>query len=116
MAVITATTATPNVPYEITRTALSASDTLTYVGNGQYLNLYNTTASPVVVTITGSTATTISPAGYGGTISVAAGKAITVGCKQNNGCSFGFNSAYLSGTITVTGGTGVTAHCHQRLI
>lgn len=109
MAVITATTVNSNAPFNPTRTTLSASDTLAYVGNGQELHLHNTTASPVVVTITGSTATTISPSGYGGTISVASGKAITVPASGNTVLYLDAIAAYLAGSVTVTGGVGVTA-------
>lgn len=114
MAVITQTNALhQGVPVAITRTALSASDTLAYTKGGkQQLFLYNTTASPVVVTITGSGASTISPEGYGGTISVAAGKAITVPASGSTLVDLDDISAYLVGTVTVTGGTGVTAHLY----
>lgn len=97
----------------ITRTILSASDTLTYTqGARQFLFLYNTTASPVVVTLTGSAATTISPPGYGGTISVASGKAITVPASSSVLLELDDIYEYLKGNVTVTGGTGVTAHLY----
>jgi hypothetical protein len=99
-----------NGPVNVTRTTLGASDTLTYSsGTRQMLDLVNTTGSPVVVTITGSTATTISPDGYGGTISVASGKAITVPANGQTIVNLDTISAYLSGSVTVTGGTGVIA-------
>lgn len=109
MAAITPTTVNSNAPFQATRTTLSASDTLVYSGNGQELHLHNTTASPVVVTLTGSSATTIAPAGYGGTISVASGKAITVPASGNMVVYLDSIAAYLAGNITVTGGVGVTA-------
>lgn len=112
MAVITQTTFNGvTTPVTITRTSLSASDTLTYTSGGnQVLVLYNTTASPVTVTITGSTATTISPAGYGATVSVASGIAIVVPASGTKAVCLDKISAYLSGNITVTGGVGVDAH------
>jgi hypothetical protein len=102
------------MPVTITRNALSASDTLTYIdGRGQILELYNTTGSPVVVTITGSTATTVAPSGYGGTVSVSAGKAVTVPATSTVAVNLDQIAAFLSGTITLTGGTGVTAHLYN---
>lgn len=113
MAVIAQTNVSQAAPGPVTvsRTILSASDTLTYVqGSGQMLILFNTTASPVPATITGSAATTISPQGYGGTISVASGKVVTVPASGTVIVELDEISAYLVGNITVTGGTGVTAH------
>lgn len=113
MAVIAPTTVNTSAPYNATRTTLSASDTMVYVGNGQELHLYNITDSAVTVTLTGSAATTISPVGFGGTISVAAGKAIIVpaGAATTGHTVVPLDSisAFLAGTITVTGGVGVTA-------
>ncbi len=93
----------------LTRTVLSAADTLVYTP-GATLVLFNTTASPVVVTIDGSTSTTISPTGFGGTVDVSAGKAITVGADATVGVNLDSIAAFLSGTVAVTGGVGVTAH------
>jgi uncharacterized protein YjlB len=113
MAVIVSTQVTNSAPYNATRTTLSASDTMTYVGNGQELHLYNITASSVTVTLTGSAATTISPVGYGGTISVATGKAVIVpagtATAGHTVVPLDSISAFLAGTITVTGGVGVVA-------
>lgn len=114
MAVITQTSATDgNQPATLTRIALSASDTLTYVqGSKQTMFLYNTTAALVTVTFTGSAATSISPPGYGGSISVAGGKAIAVPANGSVLLELDDIYAYLQGTVTVTGGTGVTAHLY----
>lgn len=111
MAVITSTafSKSSNGPVTIARTVLSASDTLVYV-QGSTLELFNTTASPVVVTIDGSGSTTISPVGYGGTIDVSAGKAITVPASSTVYVNLDSISAFLAGTVAVTGGVGVTAH------
>lgn len=114
MAVITQTFATdgPNAA-TLVRTTLSASDTLTYTaGSKQVVIFYNTTASAVTATITGSAATTITPAGYGGTISVAAGKAIVVGASATVMVELDDIFAYLVGSITITGGVGLTAHLY----
>lgn len=96
----------------LTRLALGASDTLTWQdGGGQYLILFNTTASPVVVTLVGTAPTTISPPGYGGDISTSAGKAITVPANGAKMVNLDDIRAFLTGTgvVTMTGGTGVTA-------
>jgi hypothetical protein len=93
----------------ITRTVLSAADTLVYTP-GAMLELFNTTASPVTVTIDGSGSTTISPTGFGGTVDVSAGKAIVVGASSTVYVNLDSIAAFLSGTVAVTGGVGVTAH------
>jgi hypothetical protein len=110
MALLTQVTVSgAGVPVNHTRATMSASDTLTYVGgSGQHLILYNTTGVPVVLTIIGSTATTIP--GYGAPISVAAGKTITVPATQTTSVLLDSISAYLSGVITLTGGVGLVAH------
>lgn len=112
MAAIAQTSATSvEEPVNITRTVLSASDTLTYnQSTGQTLFLFNTTASPVTVTLTGSGATTMRPKGYGGTVSLTGGKAVIVPASGSTMVDLDDISAYLVGNITVTGGVGVTAH------
>jgi hypothetical protein len=114
MATITQNMATQDFQaVTLARTTMTASDTLTYVpGSGQVLFLYNTTASPIVVTITGSGATTMAPAGFGGTISLSAGKAITVPASGSVFLALDDISAYLVGTVTLTGGSGITAHLY----
>lgn len=102
-----------NGPVNITRTVLGASDTLTYnQGSKQQLFLFNTTAAAVNVTITGSLATTISPEGYGGTLSVAGGKVITVPASGSTLVDLDDLSAFLVGSVTLTNGTGLTAHLY----
>lgn len=101
-----------NGPVTLTRTTLGASDTLTYI-QGSLLFLYNTTASPVDVTIDGSGATTVSPTGYGGTVSLTAGKVVTVPASGSVALKLDTVSLFLSGTIAVTGGTGVIAHLYK---
>lgn len=111
MATIAATNIrTANGPINATVTVLTASDTFTYVQNGrQLMHLFNTTASPVIVTFDGSTGTTISPPGFGGTIDVSTGKAVTVPANGTVAMNLDTISAFLQGTIAVTGGVGVTA-------
>lgn len=104
-----------NGPVNVSRTNLSASDTLAYTqGSKQMLFLYNTTASPVVVTLTGSAPTTLNPSGYGGTISTAGGKSITVPASSSTLVDLDDIWAFLTGngTVTVSGGTGLTAHLY----
>lgn len=107
--VSTATSAT-----NITRTAMTASDTLTFTrGAAQRLILWNTTASPVVITLDGAGGTTASiPAnlGLGGSISVASGVQVTVPADGTTVIKLDDYAAYLQGVIAITGGTGVTAH------
>lgn len=114
MAVIAQTLATDGGnPATLARTVLSASDTLTYTaGSRQVVVLFNTTASLVTATIVGSTATTISPAGYGGTISVAAGKPIAVPASSTVLVELDDLSAFLQGVISINGGVGLTAHLY----
>lgn len=114
MAVITQSNATDGgAAATLTRTVLSASDTLTYTaGSRQTLVLYNTTAALVTATIIGSGATTIAPAGYGGTISVAAGKAIAVPASSTVLVELDDVQAFLQGNVSITGGVGLTAHLY----
>lgn len=114
MAAITQTNATDgNAAATLTRTVLSASDTFTYIpGAKQVLVLYNTTASLVTATLIGAGATSISPPGYGGAISVAAGKAIPVAANSTVMVELDDVSAFLQGACTITGGTGITAHLY----
>lgn len=98
----------------LTRTAMTASDTFTYTpGAGQKLILWNTTASPVVLTFDGTGGTTVAvPRAYGlaGSVDVSAGKTVTVPASSTVILNADDYGAYLAGTVTITGGTGVTAH------
>jgi hypothetical protein len=93
---------------------MTSSDTLTFVKGGkQKLILFNTTASPVVITIDGSAGTTVSlPANLGlaGSVSVSAGATVTVPASGTTIVNLDDYAAYLQGTVAITGGTGVTAH------
>jgi hypothetical protein len=116
MAVITQTSSVKGsgIPAQLARSVLTASDTLTYSqGSRQVLILFNTTASPVPVTLTGSAATTVTPPGFGGTVSVAAGKVVTVPASSTTHVELDDIYAFLQGTVTVTGGTGLTAHLYN---
>ena len=113
MAAITITTRQA-VPHAASVTALSASDTLAYVPKkNMVMELRNTTASPVVVTIDGADASAAFPvAGTGGlTVDLSVGKAVTVpgvvGATMVVPLDAMIN--FLQGTVAVTGGTGVTA-------
>ncbi len=98
----------------LTRTALTASDTFAYVpGAGQKLILWNTTASPVVITADGTGGTSVAvpkSLGLAGSIDVTAGKTITVPASSTVILNADDYGAYMQGTVTLTGGTGVTAH------
>lgn len=108
MAAITATTVGTAVAAP-TVTTLTAADTLTYnAAKRQLLLLQNTTGAPVVVTIDGSTGTTIAVGGYG-SVDVSAGKAITVPANGAQFVQLSAISTFLQGTVAVTGGVGVTA-------
>lgn len=98
-----------NGPVTLTNTTGGSSDTFAYAsGTRQMLHLYNSTGSTITSTIVGSTATTISPSGYGGTISVSAGVAIAVAAGASRIVNLDTVSAFLSGTISISGGTGMT--------
>lgn len=101
-------------PSNLTRSVLSASDTLTYnQGSKQVLVLFNTTAAAVTVTLTGSLASTVTPPGFGGTVSVAGGKAIIVPASGTTHVELDDIYAFLQGNVTVTNGTGLTAHLYN---
>ena len=103
-----------NTPVTATRTVLGASDTLTYAsGANQKLVLFNTTASPITLNIDGAGGTTVSPAGLGQAISVAAGLDVVVGASATVVVSLDKISCYLQGAVTCTGGTGLTAHLYR---
>lgn len=101
-----------NGAVNLTRTALTSSDTLTYSGGAnQTLMLYNTTASPVVLTLAGDAPVAIPVPGYGGSVSTAGGKAITVPASGQTHLDLDDISAFLagSGAVAATGGTGLVA-------
>lgn len=97
----------------ITTVTMSASDTIVYSsGTDQVLKFINTTAGSLTATIIGSTATTVSPAGLGGTVSVAAGYPVTVAAGQSKAVRLDSIAAYLSGTISITGAAGMLVQLH----
>lgn len=114
MSVITATAGSSSAgPYQVVETALTASDTLTYVaGTNQSLKLRNPTGSPIVITIKGTAPVNPSVPGTGTTFDVSAGKAITVGAGNIMAVNLDKLSAFLGGTasaVAVTGGSGAFA-------
>lgn len=98
-------------PFLPTKLVLTASDTFTYLpGKNQELILYNITASTVVVTLDGSTGTTVLVPGAGSTtVSVASGLAVTVPANDWQIVRLDTIPAYLQGTIAMTGGVGCVA-------
>lgn len=104
MAVIAQQNMKVGVPTTITTTAAAATpstDTLTYnAGTYQMLEIRNTTAGVLTCTITGSAATTISPDGYGGTVSVAGGKVVSVPANGTVIVALDSIKSFLQGNIT----------------
>lgn len=86
----------------------TSGDTLTYTANtGQELWLFNTHTSDIVVTIDGSTGTTVVLPNAGGTTaSIAAGLALTVTAGTFQTVVLDKISAYLSGTVSIVAATG----------
>lgn len=107
---------TPNTlgATNLTRTTLSASDTLAYVkGQNMQLTLANNTGGSLTATLVGSTATaTYVVPGTGGTVlspAPSAGKAIVVPAGNTVEVSLDDLDLYLQGAITVTGGATLIA-------
>lgn len=100
-----------NGKFAVGPTALTGADTLNYRrAVNQVLYLYNTTASPVTVTIDGAAGTTVSPPGLGGTVDVSPGYPIAVAAGTVQAVQLRSISAFLQGVVNVTGGVaGVTA-------
>lgn len=100
-----------NGKFAVGPTDLTGTDSLVYKpAVNQVLYLYNTTASPVTVTIDGDGGTSVSPPGLGGPVDVSAGYAITVAAGTVQAVQLRSISSFLQGTVAVTGGvTGVTA-------
>ena len=110
MAVIAANARGVSTPTTLTKTVLSAADTLVYKPTvSQALFLYNTTAGSLTATIDGNAGTTISPRGLGGTVDVSAGKPIVVAAGELVMVDLQSISAFLQGTVNVTGGATLTA-------
>lgn len=98
-------------PANISRTNLTASDTLTYFpGSGQVLWLRNPTGSPVVVNLSGTAPSSIDVTGVG-TITPSGGKSISVASNTATYLPLDNIGAYLdgTGTVTITNGTGMVA-------
>jgi hypothetical protein len=99
------------IPVALTKTTLTASDTMTYnaAANG-VLFLDNPTASPVTVTIDGDkAATAFAPGGIGSTIDLSAGLPIIVPANKTIAVRLADIQRYLVGAIAVKGGVGVIA-------
>ena len=95
--------------FTATEAVLTADDTITYdTRYKQLLQLRNTTASPVVVTLDGADGTTVAVTGIG-SVSVASGLAITVPANGVKSVVLSTVSAYCQGVVHLTGGVGVSA-------
>ena len=99
--------------FAVTPTTMTSSDTLAYVkGNGHGITFTNPTGSPVVVTMLGNggVTSTPGPVGYGGSISLASGYALTVPANSIQHLVLDNIYLFLQGTsVALTGGTGLTA-------
>lgn len=103
MATIAQTSMRSNGAATVTTTASTASDTLVYnQGSFQMLQIRNTTAGSLDVTIDGSGATTLTVPGYGGTLNISTGKTISVGANATVNVPLDSISAFLQGTIAIT--------------
>ncbi|MGZ8888053.1 MAG: hypothetical protein ACXW1D_00690 [Halobacteriota archaeon] len=108
MAVVSVTSKQSAAPISVASIPLGTSgDTLVYTpGQGDELMLYNSSASPVVVTIDGNGGTTIPvPGAAGATFSVATGLTVTVAANSFAYISLDKASAYLSGTVAISAAT-----------
>ena len=85
-----------------------SGDTMPYTaGQNAELLLFNADASPINVTIDGSTATTVVLPGTGGTTaSVASGYVIAVPAGKFSIVALDKISSYLTGTISIVAATG----------
>ncbi len=111
MAAIAITTNTQGATL-LSRTTLTASDTLAYVpGANMQMYLANNTAGALTATLVGSAApATYAIQGTGGTtIALSAGKAVAVPANSTVEVSLDDLALYLQGNITVTGGAGLIA-------
>lgn len=95
--------------FTVASIALATSgDILTYTADtSQELWLYNTSASPVVVTIDGAGGTTVVVPDTGGTtLSVAAGYTITVAANSFATVALDKIKAFLNGVVSISAATG----------
>jgi hypothetical protein len=111
MAVLTQSTITGvNGRVSVTVNTLTASDTLVYSGGtNQCLIVSNATGDEVTLNIDGSGSTTITPQGYGGTLSVSSGYNITIPDGETKAVKLDKIAAFLRGTVTLTGADDCTA-------
>lgn len=114
MATILATKASVDGYSASTKNTLTAADVLIYdSAKTQILELVNTTASPVVVTIDGSASTVVPVPGTGKTFDAPAGLSITVAANGTGFVVLKSIRAFLAGTVAVTGGVGLTAVLYE---
>lgn len=115
MGVIASNNLNAVAPVTLTKTTLSAADTLTYNPAAlQTLFLENTTGSPVTVTIDGAGApTAFAPGGIGKAIDLSVGLPVVVPANGTVAVQLRNLARYLVGTIAVTGGVGVDAWITQ---
>lgn len=113
MAVLSPVNISGNGAITTTPAVLTSADTLVYNhGLTQILNLANTSGSSITLTIDGDGGTTVSVDGIG-SVSVAAGLAITVPNNEARTVRLGSIREYLKGTVNLTGGTGLRAQLFE---
>lgn len=110
MAVIAQTTVVSTGVFTVSKTTLTASDTLTYLsGQKQLLVLTNTTGAQVTTNLKGNAATTYLVDGYG-SIDLSAGKGVVVPANGQVAIELDSIALFLKGSsVAVTNGTGLTA-------
>lgn len=112
MATIAQTNTQTGAPVTLTRTTMTATDTLTYIpGAKQTLILTNDTAGALTVNFTGSIKPTVPVTGYG-SVATTAGKDVAVGIGATVAVNLDDISYFLQGTVAITGGTGIKATLH----
>lgn len=110
MAAITPIDGRQSGKFLATGQTLTSSDSLVLnPDRKQLLVLTNGTAGSITATLVGSTATTADVPGYGGTVSLSGGYAITVAQGTAQAVELADIALFLQGNITITGGAGLNA-------
>jgi hypothetical protein len=97
-------------PQATTRNSLNLSDVVPYVqGAGQHMEYFNTTGSPVTVTLTGGSSVSFTPPGYGFPIITSGGKVFTIPANGTVILNLDSMSQWLQGVVTQTCSVGAGA-------
>lgn len=110
MAAIASIVATGQIgTFAATEATLTASDTITIApGKEQILLLRNGTGGALTATVDGDAGTTANIPGLG-SVSVAAGYAITLAAGESKAVRLSSISLYCQGTVYITGAAGLKA-------